>query len=226
MKNLLKPAFAAGIALASLTAPLAVAPASAQVAQGIGVVNPDAVVVNSAAFKAAQQQRQTTYQAQIQQATQRRDQIQAELDPLIKKLQADSQAANANQQALQQQAAQIQQREQAGQRELQQILAPYSLSQAYIEEQINDKLMDAVQAAAKKRKMTLILDATNGSVAYAEAAYNITQDSVNELNTLLPSVQVVPPQGWLPRQMREQQAQQQAAQQQAQAQQPAATTGR
>ena len=85
--------------------------------------------------------------------------------------------------------------------------------------------MDAVQAAAKKRKITLVLDATNGSVAYAEAAYNITQDSVNELNTLLPSVQVTPPQGWLPRQMREQQAQQQAAQQ-AQAAQPAATSGR
>lgn len=225
MKNILKPAFAAGIAIASLTAPLAIAPASAQVAQGIGVVNPDAVVVNSTAYKTAQQQRQTTYQAVIQQATQRRDQIQAELDPLVKKLQADSQAAKPNQQALQQQAAQIQQREESGKRELQQILAPYSLSQAYIEEQINDKLMDAVQAAAKKRKVTLVLDATNGSVAYAEAAYNITQDSVNELNTLLPSVQVTPPQGWLPRQMREQQAQQQAAEQ-AQAQQPAATSGR
>ena len=127
MKMILKPAFAAGIAIASLTAPLAIAPASAQVAQGIGVVNPDAVVVNSTAYKTAQQQRQTTYQSVIEQATQRRDQIQAELDPLIKKLQADSQAANPNQQALQQQAAQIQQREETGKRELQQILAPYSL---------------------------------------------------------------------------------------------------
>ncbi|RKF21980.1 OmpH family outer membrane protein [Altericroceibacterium spongiae] len=224
MKHIFKPAFAAGIAIASLTAPMAVAPASAQAAQSIGVVNPDAVVTNSAAYQAAQQQRQTTYQAQIQQAQQRRDQIQAELDPLIQKLQADSQAANANQQALQQQAATIQQKEQAGQRELQQILAPYSLSQAYVEEQINDKLMEAVQNAAKKRNVTLVLDATSGAVAYAEASYNITQDAVNELNALLPSVQVVPPEGWLPRRMRQQQAQQQQAQQQQT--QPAAAPGR
>ena len=51
----------------------------------------------------------------------------------------------------------------------------------------------------------LILDPTQGAVIYADAAYNITQDVLNELNTLLPNAQLVPPQGWVPREVRQQQ---------------------
>ena len=51
----------------------------------------------------------------------------------------------------------------------------------------------------------------------ADAAHNMNQAVLDELNTLLPSVQIVPPQGWLPEELREQQA----AQQQGQAAAPA-----
>ena len=63
------------------------------------------------------------------------------------------------------------------------------------------------------------------SVLYADNAYNMNQAVLDELNTLIPSAQLVPPAGWLPREIREQQqAQQQAtAPAQPQAQQPAAT---
>lgn len=220
MHILLKPALAAGIAVAALASPAAVVPAAAQQVAGIGIVNPQAVIVNSNAFRTAQQQRPVTYKAQIDQANARREAIAAQLQPLYQRLQTDSQAPNAaqNQAALQQQYAQIQQIEQAGQQELSQILAPVQLSQAYVEEQITDQLATAIQTAATKKNVTLVIGPD--SVLYATAPYNINQDVLNELNALLPAAQLVPPQGWLPREMREQQeAQAQAA---AAQQQPAA----
>lgn len=215
MTKLLKPALAAGLALAALTAPAIVTPVAAQAQQGIGVVNIQAVVASSNAYRTAQQQRQTTYQAQIDQANQRRTAIQQQLEPLFTQLQTASQQANANQQQLQQQAAQIQQIEQAGQRELQQILGPVALSQAYVEEQIQAQLPAAIENAAKARSVTLVL--TPDTVLYADAAYNMNQVVLDQLNTLLPSAQVVPPEGWVPPQLREEQAAQAQAQGQAQA---------
>ncbi|MFA7595012.1 MAG: OmpH family outer membrane protein [Novosphingobium sp.] len=201
MKFLLKSAVAAGLVLS--VAPVAVAPAAAQAIKGIGIVNIPAIIGNSNAYKTAEQQRPVTYKAQIDQAENRRKQIQAQLEPLVNKFEADRRAPKPNEAALQQQAAQIQQIEQAGQRELQQILAPVSLSRAYVEEQISDKLNEAVESAAKKAKISLVM--TPDSVLFADPAYNLNQGVLNELNTLLPSVQIVPPQGWLPRQLREQQ---------------------
>ncbi|MXP41252.1 OmpH family outer membrane protein [Altererythrobacter soli] len=221
MKIILKPAFAAGIAFASLTAPVVMAPASAQTVKGIAVVNVPAVVANSNAFRTAQTQRPTTYKAQIDQANTRRQAIAAQLQPLYTQFQTAQQAQNPNQQTLQQTASQIQQIEAAGQRELQQILAPVQLSQAYVEEQINDQLVTAIQNAARKQNVTMVI--SPDSVLYADNSYNMNQAVLDELNTLIPSAQLVPPAGWLPREMREQQQAQQQAEGQAQpAQQPAA----
>jgi len=211
MIKLLKPALAAGLATAALAAPAALAPAAAQQA-GIGVVSPQAVIVNSTAFQTAQQQRPTTYKAQIDQANARRTAIATQLQPLYEKLQNESRAANAaqNQASLQQQYNQIQQIEAAGQQELNQILGPVQLSQAYVEEQITDQLSTAIQNAATKKNVSLVI--SPDSVLYATAAYNMNQDVLTELNALIPAAQLVPPQGWLPREMREQQ-EAQAAQQ-------------
>jgi Skp family chaperone for outer membrane proteins len=225
MTNLLKPAMAAGIALAALSAPLALAPASAQAARpaaaaagtvrGIAVVNAPAVLVNSSAFKAATQQRPVTYKAQIDQYNARRAAITAQLQPLVTKYQTDSSAPNPNQASLQQQAAQIQQIQDAAQRELQQIVAPVQLSEAYVEEQLQERLGQAIENAAKKRGVTLVLSPDN--ILYADGtAYNLSQQVVDELNLLIPAAQLVPPAGWLPRELREQQAQQAAQQQAAQ----------
>lgn len=193
----------------------------AQVVKGIGVVNVRAAVANSNAFKTAQTQRQTTYAAQIQQANTRQQQIAQQLQPLYTQAETASRAANPDQAALQRQVTQIRQIEANGQRELQQILQPLALSEAYVQEQITAQLNTAVEAVAKRRNITLIFDPTSGSPIYADAAYNMTQDVVNELNRLVPSVQIVPPAGWQPREVREAQAAQagQAAPQQP-AQQP------
>ena len=219
MIKLLKPALAAGLATALVASPAMIAPAAAQQAS-IGVVDPPRVVVLSSAFQTAQQQRAVTYKAQIDQANARRQAIGAQLQPLVQKLQTDSQAANAaqNQAALQQQYNQIQQIETAGQQELAQILAPVQLSQAYVEEQITDQLATAIQNAATKKNVTMVMSPEG--ILYAAAAHNLNQDVLNELNALIPAAQLVPPQGWLPREQREQQAAQAAAQ----GAQPAANT--
>ena len=190
---------------------VAVAPAAAQAVKGIAVANPTAIVALSNAFKVAEQQRPVTYKALVDQASARKAQIEAQLRPLATKLQADAQAPNAatNQAALQQQYGQIQQIEQSGQNEINQILQPVALSRAYVVEQIGDKLEQATKNAMAKQKIEILLD--SGSVINAGEAYNLNQAILNEVNVILPSAQLVPPAGWLPRAQRDQQAQQQGA---------------
>ncbi|OCC24909.1 hypothetical protein MB02_05500 [Croceicoccus estronivorus] len=209
MKLLLKSAVAAGLVLSA--APIAVAPAAAQVVKGIGIVNINAVVANSQAYKTAEEQRPVTYKAQYDAAKAKKAQIEAQLKPLIDKFNADRAAASPNEASLQQQAATIQQIQESGQREIQTIMQPAVLSNAYVEEQINDKLSDAVDAAAKAAKISLVM--APDTVLFADDSYNLTQQVLNELNKILPTAQLVPPQGWLPRQMREQQGDQAAAEQ-------------
>ena len=205
---------AASLALAGTTM-LAAAPAAAQAVKGLAVANPNAIVSLSNAYKVSEQQRPVTYKPQIDQANARKTQIEAQLRPLAAKLESDARAPSPNQASLQTQYNQIQQIEQAGQQEINQILQPIALSRAYVLEQIGEKLEAATKAAMSKQKITILLDSE--SVINADQTYNLNQAVLNELNTVIPSAQLVPPAGWLPRQQREQQA---AA---AQGQQPAQT---
>ena len=207
MKILSKSVLAASLMLAGSQLAF-VAPATAQAVKGIAVANPTAIVALSNAFKVAEQQRPTTYKAQIDQANARKTQIEAQLRPMAAKLQTDAQAPNAasNQAALQQQYGQIQQIEQSGQNEINQILQPVALSRAYVVEQIGDKLEQATKQAMAKQKVEILLDSQ--SVINAGETYNLNQAILNELNVVLPSAQLVPPAGWLPRAQRDAQAQQ------------------
>lgn len=221
MKIIMKSALAAVLAAGSVVAPLAVAPAAAQSNERIAFVNVNAVVVNSSAYQTAQTQRQTTYAAQLQQAEARRAAIQAQLDPLVQAFNAARQQPNADQAALQQQAQQIQQIQQAGQAELQQILAPVALSQAYVEEQIREQLGTAIQNAARANGVTMVI--TPDIILHAEASHNLNEEVLAQLNSLIPVAQLVPPEGWLPAELRAQQEAAAAAQAAAAGQQPAAT---
>ncbi|MBW8783812.1 MAG: OmpH family outer membrane protein [Novosphingobium sp.] len=217
MATLLKPALLAGIVLAA--APFAATPALAQAAAptvssgpvvpGLAVANLDAIVGNSNAFRTAQQQRATTYKATYDQAEARRAAIQAQLTPLINRFNADRQA-NPNNPALQGEAAQIQQIQESGNQELQRILQPVALSEAYVQEQITDRLNPAIQSAMTKQRVSLLLS-PQAVLALNNNAYNLNQAILNELNVTLPSAQLVPPAGWEPREVREARAQQGAA---------------
>ena len=209
---------AASLALAG-SSMLVATPAAAQAVKGIAVANPSAIVALSNAYKVAEQQRPVTYKPQIDQANARKTQIEAQLRPLAQKLETDARAPNPNQASLQTQYNQIQQIEQAGQQEINQILQPIALSRAYVLEQIGDKLEAATRAAMTRQKITLLLDSE--AVVNADQTYNLNQAILNEINTAIPSAQLIPPAGWLPRQQREQQAAAAAA---AAGQQPPAQT--
>jgi Skp family chaperone for outer membrane proteins len=211
MKTILKSAVAGLLLVAAAQPAVVLAQAAQPIIPGLAIANLEAVVANSNAFKTAQSQRPTTYKAQIDQANARRAAITAQLQPMADKFNRDRQAATPNQQALAQQAQQIQQIQQSGEQELQRILAPVALSEAYVQEQINEKLAAAVQAAMNKQKISLLL--SPGDVISANNSYNLNQAILTELNTLIPSAQLVPPAGWEPREVREERAQQQAAQQ-------------
>lgn len=184
-------------------------PASGPAIPGLAVVDMEAVVANSNAFKVAQQQRPITYKATFDSADARKNQITAQLQPLVDKFNRDRQAPTANtpagQTSLQQQAETIQRIQQSGQQELQNILRPVALSEAYVTEQISDKLSAAVQAAMTKNKISIVVN-PQAVVAAAGSYYSLNQAIVDELNTSIPAAQLVPPNGWEPREIREQRA--------------------
>ena len=217
MKKLLKPvvfaavllAGASPLAVAAKAAPAAAAPAGATAGvNGIGVANLDAVVANSNAAKAAQEQQKSIYAAQYSAGESRRAALQGQLQPLVDKFQRDR-AANAPQASLQQQYIAIQQLQESGKAEMEKIMEPVAQSNAYIMEQINDKMGGAIQTAMTKNGVTLLLNPQ--AVQAASNAYNLNQANLAELNAALPSVAVQPPAGWVPAEVRAQQAQQQGA---------------
>ena len=225
-------ALAAGLALATVAAQPALAQkkgattaTGGTIVQGLGVASFDAVIANSNAFKAAETQRQTTYKAQYDQAQARNTALNAQIKPMVDKFNADRQGGKVADAQLQQQAAAIQQLQENGKTELQRILQPVGLSQAYVNEQIEDKLNDAVKAAMTKKNVSILIS-PDAILAVNGGAYNLNQDILNELNTALPSAQLVPPAGWEPRQIREQRAQAAAQQAPAAAAPAAAPTGR
>jgi hypothetical protein len=98
--------------------------------------------------------------------------------------------------------------QQSGQQEIQRILQPVAYSEAYVNEQIEAKLDDAVKAAMAKKKISLLLT-PQAVVAANNAAYNLNQDVLEAINASMPSATLTPPAGWEPREVREQRAQQQ-----------------
>jgi Skp family chaperone for outer membrane proteins len=215
MTNMLKSAALAALLAGGSAVALAPVAASAQetgpLVPGLGVANLEAVVANSNAFKAAQSQRPTAYKAQIDQAQARKAQIEAQLQPLAAKFERDRAAPGANQAALQQQYQVIQGIQQSGQQEIQRILQPVAYSEAYVNEQIEARLADAIKAAATKRRVSIVLN-PQAVLPGTSNAYSINQDVLDSLNGLIPSATLTPPAGWLPRELREQQAQQQQGQ--------------
>ncbi|WP_187336853.1 OmpH family outer membrane protein [Novosphingopyxis iocasae] len=216
MKHLIK---AASLALAATTATVSLAaPVAAQQVKGIAFADLEAAARQSSAYTTAAQQRQTTYAAQIQQAQSARQAAAQRLEPLANQFNTARQSATPDQTQLQTLYGQIQQIQNDSEQQLQQILQPVALSEAYVNEQISDQLKAAVDAARAQAKVSLLLGA--GSVIDGDDAYDLTDEITAQLNRLIPAAQIVPPAGWLPRAQRERLAAQQQAQPAAAAAQP------
>lgn len=214
MKTLLKSAAALGLVLAAVAAPTAMAqtapaatPTTGPLVPGLAIANFDAAVANTDAFRAAGQQRPTTYKPVYDQTQARARAIEAELKPLVDRFNADRTAKKPDT-VLQPQYQAIQARQEAAKEEIQRMMLPIALSEAYVVEQIEDRLDQAVRNAMTKRKISLVLNPQ--VVMAAQNGYDLTPAVTAELNLLIPTAQLVPPQGWEPRQIREARAQQAA----------------
>ncbi|WP_313805360.1 OmpH family outer membrane protein [Sphingobium sp.] len=195
MKTIFK---AAALVLAPMTAmALTSVPAAAQSKTGIAVVDLQRAVATSAAYSTARSQIQTTYKAQIDSFTARKNAIDADLKAKGTALEAAMKAAgNKPTPAIQTQYEAYQKAGQDGQAELQRLGQPIALANAYVEEQISAKLSDALKSAMTKAKVDLILS-PDATVSY-QPTVDITQSVVTELNALVPSVGIAPPAGWQP----------------------------
>ncbi len=211
MKLLLKSVLATGLILAAANPALAqTRPAPTPLGPmvpGIAVASMEAAVGNSDAYRAAAQQRPATYKAVYDQAQARAAQLDAELKPMIDRFNADR-AARKPDTVLQPQFNAIQAKQEAAKDEIQGIMMPVALSEAYVVEQIEAKLDEAVRAAMTKGRYSLLLQP---QAVVLGPGYDITPAVVAELNRVIPTAQLVPPQGWVPRQVREQQAAQAGA---------------
>jgi Skp family chaperone for outer membrane proteins len=202
MKTLL-----AAVALSAPALTLGAGAAHAQVA-GIAVADPEAAVGNTQAWATAKQQIETTYKAQLDQATARRNALATELKPLYDAFQKARSAPNPNQASLQQQAQTIQQKEEAGKQELARLQQPAARAQAYALEQISSHLQQAIQTVVQQKNVSLLLRPE--SAFFAQPSVDITSAITAELNRVVPSVSISPPANWQPGQ--QQQAAQPAAQ--------------
>lgn len=213
MKNLIKPVLGLGFALAIAAQPAAAQTRAAAntgtVVPGLGVANLEAVVVNTSAFRTAEQQRPVTYKATIDQYQARARALQTQLTTLQQKLQKDAAAPNANQAALQQQLASAQRVEETGKNELQTLIRPVVYSREYVKEQIEEKMDAAVKAVMARRNVSLLL-APQSVILSTQSGYDLSQDIVTEINRVLPSATLSPPAGWEPREIREARAAQAA----------------
>ena len=202
LKSIVAAALVVGVSGTAMAKSAPAADAGLGGVNGIATANFDQVVVASNAFKAAQAQRETQFKPQIDQARARETQINTELKGLIEKFNKDR-AAGVAQATLQGEAQHIQEIQGKGKAELDKIVEPLRLSDAYVLEQILDKRDSVTQAAMSKAGITLLL--TPEAVQASTRAYSLDATMLAELNTQVPSVQIVPPAGWLPRQLREQQ---------------------
>ena len=116
----------------------------------------------------AQQQRPVTYKANFDAANARGQALENQLKPLVAKFEADRQAPKPNVPALQAQAKLLQDLQERGKQEIQQQLMPVALSEAYVAEQIEAKLDQAVQHATTEMLRWLDedygLDASSASI--------------------------------------------------------------
>ncbi|MEP2736848.1 MAG: OmpH family outer membrane protein [Erythrobacter sp.] len=189
MKLLTKTLAAVSIASAAIMA----VPATAQVEGKIATVNAPLAIINTNAFKTAYQQIGTTYKPQIDTIQARSTERQALLQQLDTN--GDKQLDEAEQQAAQgtQQATRLAAIEQ----EVGQLSGQVDLARVYAIEQILAQYGPSLQQVAQQLQVQMVV--TPDAILYAPPAASITQQVSAALNTKVPAVQIVPPQGFNPR---------------------------
>ena len=181
------------LAAASLsTAAVVAAPLAAQVQGNIATVNVPAVVINTTAFSTAYQQIATTYKPQLDTIEARQQESQTLLQQLDTN--NDNQLDEAEQQAAQN--TPQAQRLQAIDQEIAQLSNQVESARVYAIQQILAQYGASLEQVVQQQQIQLVLSPE--AVAYAQSAANISPQVTTALNTRVPSVGIVPPQGWQP----------------------------
>lgn len=197
MKTLFKPALAAGIALAALSAP-----AAAQV-NGMAMMRAPVAIAQSQALGTAFQTIETTYASQIAQIGQLSQQA-AQLQPAMQAIDAngngqleeldtnrdgslDQAEQNANPTVVQM--ASLRQ-------QIDQLQQPIQLAQLYVVTQVAEQAGPAAQQVVTERSIGVLLEPE--AVVYGAQGFDITPLVVTALNTRMPTASITPPQNWQP----------------------------
>lgn len=194
MKTLFKPALAAGISLAVLSAP-----AAAQV-NGMAMMRAPIAIAQSQALTTAFQTIETTYAsqiAQIGQLAQQRAQLLQSIDAngngQLEELDTNGDGA-------------LDQAEQTGnpsvaqaaglEQQINTLQQPIQLAQLYVVTQVAEQAGPAAQQVVTERSISVLIEPE--AVRYAAQGFDITPLVVTALNTRMPAASITPPTGWQP----------------------------
>ncbi|TPG21515.1 OmpH family outer membrane protein [Sphingomonas koreensis] len=194
---------------AAVSAPALLAATTPANAQSVAVLDPDAAVGNTNAWKAAAASIQTTYKTQIAQVQARQQALAQEMRTTVAPLDTNHDG-NVSQQELA--AAQqtnpnalkaAQAKEESMNAELQRLSAPVSRARAYALEQIANHEDDAVSNVVKARHIAVLLRPQATFVADPSA--DLTSAVTTELDRLVTApVSISPPANWQPGQQNQQ----------------------
>jgi Skp family chaperone for outer membrane proteins len=179
----------ASAALAATMLVPAAAQAQAIPAAIIAVVDLEKVTSDCNACKTAS----ASLRSQVTALQNRQKALATPLETEQKALQAAVEALKGAQPdaALQARVRAFQQKEQTAAQELQRQQQQLQRNQAYIQQQIAQKLGPIYQQVMQRRGATIMLE--QGSTLAASNAVNVTADVVTALNTALPSIQTTAP---------------------------------
>jgi Skp family chaperone for outer membrane proteins len=177
---------------AAIAVAITAAPAFAQVA----VADLEGAVAQTTAFQNAQNQIKTMYKTQIDSFNARQTAIGNQLKPLQTELQSMQRNPATQPAAFQAKVNAYQAQEGKAKDELQRLAQPFARPTAFAQQQVSEKLNDAIKAAmtAKGIKVVIPPDAT---LAVAPDA-NLTPEITNQLNNLVKTVSITPPANWQP----------------------------
>lgn len=188
MTNILKPALAAGIALAGLAA----APVAAQV-NGIATANTAVAVAGTSALQTGYQQIATQYESQRQSLEQTQQQRQALVQQLDTNGDGQLSDAEANA-APEATVTQVQQLDQ----QIQQIQGPIQRARVYVVSQLAEQYSAAIQQVISDRSIQMMI--SPDALIYAPDSADVTQSVTEALNTRVPTANITVPEGWQPNQ--------------------------
>lgn len=188
IKQILKPALAAGIALAAISVP-----AAAQV-NGIGVTEPPVAVAGSQALQTGFQQIATTYETQRTALTAAQTQRQALVQTFDTN--GDGQIDDAEAVPTNDATNPTVQQVQALDQQIAEIQAPIQLAQLYVVSQVAQQYGASVQQVISDQGVQILLSPE--AVVYAPQEADLTEEVIAVLNARIPTVSITPPEGWQP----------------------------